>query len=329
MSHKAKYLDSLQEIFALAPDKHEANRKSSSVLEDMSGDDVFFSEILDDHLRKPGSLNKLHYPVVGIDIAQNEYFTLVANCWIPLPNHATDISTKAIHHHGDMLLSTATAFGTGYEHWTFETPCVVDSFAETYELKLIERSAHPLNHVAFVDSYIAHLPMYPPDLTITYALWSSRFPTTWKDRAKRIPILNRNSSRLREMAKKLGLASTLELKAVEYFDFYPCADGFRGIKTREEFPLTNNEDYLSCLFQIIQETGNEQTASTIRQELDGRGPITNRNTVLQYLSDLESGRQITGRLSEEHYNVERANFSSNDILSSLKAQNLPSGIAID
>ena len=172
------------------------------------------------------------------------------------------MSTKAIHHHGDMLLTTATAFGTGYEHWTFATPCVVDAKREIYELKVLEQAPHPKNHVAFVDAYIAHLPLYPPDLTITYALWSSRFPTTWKDKLKRQPLLQNNSKRLRDLAAKIGLAKQLELKVVEYFDFYPSAEGFRGIKSREEFARTNNEDYLSSLFQIIQETGNEKTCSS-------------------------------------------------------------------
>lgn len=320
MNLRSKYVTGLRSIFATAHDKHEANRKSAAILTEMSADREFFSEVLSSHLTKPGSLNTLHYPVVGLHIEQNEYFTLVANCWIPLPNNASNISTKAIHHHGDMLLSTATAFGTGYEHWMFETPCLVDANAETYELKLIERSPHPLNHVAFVDSYIAHLPMYPPDLTITYALWSSRFPTTWKDRIKRIPLLSRNSSRLRDLANRLGLAKTLELKSVEYFDFYPCSAGFRGIRSREEFPLTNNSDYLASLFHIIQQTGNEQLAPTIKQKLDGSESIANRRDVEKYLSDLESGQPIVGRLSKEHFNVQTANFSSDEILFALDAQ---------
>jgi hypothetical protein len=317
MSRRRKYIDELKNIFRTCSDKREANRKSSHVLADMSGDIAFFSEVLREHIVKEGSLNTLHYPVVGIDIELNEYFGLVANCWIPLPDRRTDVSTKSIHHHGDMLLSTVTAFGTGYEHWTFKTPSIVDKEKELYELKLLERAAHPLHHIAFVDSHIAHLPLYPPDLTITYALWSSRFPTTWKDKLKRIPFLQRNSSRLREMATKAGLAKQLELKVVEYFDFYPTKDGFRGIKERKEFERTNNEDYVASLFHIIQQTQNESLAPIVRTKLDSGETILNRTLVEQYLADLTSGRAIEGRLSPEHFGIDYANFSKQDILTAL------------
>lgn len=321
MNRISKYIQNLEKVFASARDKHEANRKSEQILADMSGDRELFSEILLTHIQKPGSLNNLHYPVVSLDIANNPYFTLVANCWIPLPDAATHISTKAIHHHGDMLLTTVTAFGTGYEHWLFETPQVVEKEKEIYSIKVLEQAAHPLHHVAFVDAYVAHLPLYPPDLTITYALWSSRFPTTWKDKVKRFPVLQENSQRLRELAKKIGMAKHLELKIVDYFDFYPTCDGFRGIKDREEFERGPNEDYLASLFHIIQETGNDRLSKELRAKLGSNEIVINRETVEKHLTDLEGGVKIYGRLSEKHYGVPKANFTKDEILNALAVQN--------
>ena len=75
-----------------------------------------------------------------------------------------------------------TAFGPGYEHWTFKKPEAIDPASESYSLSLLDHAPHPLHHVAFVDSYVAHLPFYPQSMTITYALWSNKFPSTWKDR---------------------------------------------------------------------------------------------------------------------------------------------------
>ena len=247
-----RYIESLKKIFATAHDKHEANYHSRALLEEMSGDSGFLMEVLEKHLNTAGSLNSKHYPVVGIDIELNHLFGLVANCWIPLPDRATDVSTKAIHHHGDMLLSTVTAFGPGYEHWTFKKPMEVDTGSESYSLRVIDRAPHPLHHVAFVDSYVAHLPFYPGRLTITYALWSSKFQPTWKDRVKRIPLLQKNSARLRQIASRAGVAKQLDLKVVEYFDFYPTAEGFRGIRERKEFERGPNADYLPSLLQVIQ-----------------------------------------------------------------------------
>lgn len=327
MTKTEKYLKELRSIFSSAPNKHEANYRSDQLLKEMSGDAAFFTEALQNHLKKKGSLNTLHYPVVGLDIELNEDFGLVANCWIPLPDRSADVSTKAIHHHGDMLLTTVTAFGPGYEHWTFDTPAVVDVDKEIYELKVLDQSAHPLHHVAFVDAYTAHLPLYPPDLTVTYALWSSRFPTTWKDKLKRVPMLQKNSKRLRDVAVKFGLASQLELKVVEYFDFYPTCDGFRGIREREEFARSTNEDYLASLFYVIQGTGNEQLGGVIRTKLDSSEDIADRGLVEKYLNDLDSGRPIEGRLSPGHYDVPKANFTKDDIKQAITAQEQSSRVA--
>jgi hypothetical protein len=325
MNKTEKFLKAIRAVFEKERDKHEANYRSAQLMADISGDREFFTEMLAKHLEKPASLNTLHYPVVSIDVDLNEYFGLVANCWIPLPDRSTDVSTKAIHHHGDMLLTTVTAFGSGYEHWMFKTPVIVDKQKELYELELLEQTAHPLHHVAFVDAYVAHLPLYPPDLTVTYALWSSRFPTTWKDRAKRIPIIQKNSKRLRDLAVRLNLASQLELKVVEYFDFYPTSNGFCGIKDRKEFERTNNDDYLASLFQIVQETGNDHLSPIVREKLVSGEKIDNPALVESLLSDLESGKRIEGRLSPQHYNVPQANFAKREIIEAIKAQrSLPS-----
>ena len=315
-----RYIDALKKIFASAPNKHEANYRSQPVLEEMSNDPAFLTSVLENHLRKDGALNTKHYPVVGIDIELNHLFGLVANCWIPLPDRATDISTKAIHHHGDMLLSTVTAFGPGYEHWTFKKPVAVDPTSESYSLGLLEHGPHPLHHVAFVDSYVAHLPFYPPGMTITYALWSSKFQPSWKDRVKRFPPLQKNSARLKEIAARAGMTKHLDLKVVEYFDFYPTAKGFCGIKERKEFERGPNTDYLPSLFQVIQETGNQQLIPVLKQQLNSGRPLDNPELLADLIKQLESGRTIEGRLSPTHYGIERANFSKRDLEVALAAQ---------
>jgi len=315
-----QYIESLKQIFATAPNKHEANYRSQAVLEDMSNDPGFFTSVLEKHLQTAGSLNTKHYPVVGIDIELNHLFGLVANCWIPLPDRATDVSTKAIHHHGDMLLSTVTAFGPGYEHWTFEKPVVVNPETESYSLTLIEHAPHPLHHVAFVDSYVAHLPFYPQGMTITFALWSNKFPSTWKDRLKRVPLVQKNSNLLKKVARSAGMTKQLDLKVVEYFDFYPTPEGFRGIKERTEFERGPNADYLPSLFHVIQETGNEQMVPLLKQQLDSGQQLENPDLLKDLIRKLESGQTIEGRLSSTHYGIEHANFSKHDLAVALGAQ---------
>ncbi|MEP6705440.1 MAG: hypothetical protein ABJB34_11600, partial [Acidobacteriota bacterium] len=161
---------------------------------------------------------------------------------------------------------------------------------------------------------------YPPDLTITYALWSSRFPTTWKDKVKRMPLLRKYSSRLKSIAAKLGAAKQLDLKIVEYFDFYPTSDGFRGIRQREEFPRSTNDDYLASLFHVMQQTDNAHLASTVRATMDSAKLSVDTPLLPGYLNDLEKGNTIAGRLSPGHFNVPRANFSKDEILAAIYAQ---------
>jgi hypothetical protein len=276
---------------------------------------------LERHLRAPGALNQKHYPVVGFNAELNPHFGLAVNCWIPLPDRRADVSTKAIHHHGDMLLSTVNAFGPGYEHWTFTRPEAVDEGSERYEMRLVERTPHPLHHVAFVDSYVPHLPFYPSETSVTYALWSSRFPVTWKDRVKRVPVLQKNSAALRALAVRAGLARKLELKVVEYFDFYPTEGGFCGIRERTEFERGPNEDYLQSLFHVCQATGNERLAAVALEVVEsGAEKIENPRLVRKLAEDLRAGRRVEGRLSPTHYGVPRANFTREETERALAAQ---------
>ena len=125
------------------------------------------------YLTTPRALDKKNYPVVGMDLALNPRFGLVANCWIPLPGRETNVSTKAIHHHGAMLLTTANLYGPGYEHWMFKMPKALNEGTDLYTMDLLEAGPHPLHHVSFVDKWTAHLPLYPKSLSITLTLWSN------------------------------------------------------------------------------------------------------------------------------------------------------------
>ena len=60
MERIKKYVGALDEVFRGAADKHEANYRSRAVLEEMSGDSRFFTEALEQHIRKRGSLNVKH-----------------------------------------------------------------------------------------------------------------------------------------------------------------------------------------------------------------------------------------------------------------------------
>jgi hypothetical protein len=309
--------EELVTIFKTSATKHEANARAGVVMEQLTREPAFLTAILARYLESPQSYNRKHYPVVALHVALNEYFGLVANCWIPLPNRDTNLSTKAIHHHGDMLLTTATLYGPGYEHWMFSLPEAIDREKGLYSMRLLEAAPHPQHHVSFVDAWTAHTPLYPKSLSITLALWSRRFPTTWKDRVKRLPGIRGNEAALSKLVSRVGLRGALQLNVVESFDFYPEGDAFKVMPVREEFGLGPNEDHICSVFHILQETGNEHLARTVKRRLADGALTEARPAVERLLPDLERGRPIDGKLSAGHYDKPFANFTREDILRAL------------
>ncbi|MHB8670389.1 MAG: hypothetical protein ACYDAD_07500 [Acidimicrobiales bacterium] len=319
-----RYIDALTAAFGSVPDRARAHAKAVPVLAEMAADPRVLEDILRGHLLGPAALSSGHYPVIGIDVERNQHFHLVANCWITLPDGSTDMSTKAIHHHGDMLLTTVTAFGSGYEHWLFTPPSVVDPGRDLYRMSLVERSQHGLGDVSFVGSGFAHLPMYPATTSVTYALWSPRAAPTWLDQVKSVPFLRRRNASLRRAALRMGLRRQLQLKVVEYFDFHPSEEGFIGMRRREEFPRGPVEDYLHSLFHVLQATGLERLVPVVRNRLESGSVADPAHAALieQLVHELDRGHPIAARLSEGHVGVRFANFDRRQIEAALGAHRI-------
>jgi hypothetical protein len=311
-------VNELTDVFRKASHKRGAHADAQRVLEQVSRTPAFLREALEAYVPTSEALNRSNYPVIAVPIASNPYFELVLNCWIPLPDRATHISTKAIHHHGTMLLSTATIFGPGYEHWLFTRPRPIDEQGTRYRMELLEAARHPLHHVAFVDAWVAHVPIYPADPSITLALWSDSSPTTWKDYVKRIPALKRRDRMLRNLVVRAGLGRALAVKVVDTYDFYPSPTGFVPMKERKEFSSGSNEDHLHSLFCIVQRTGNEHIARDLRNKL-GQLALQNPTVVSRLLGQVTSRVPVEGRLSAGHYDVPHANFTTDSIRDSLSA----------
>ena len=214
----------------------------------------FLSEIVLANLVKPNFFNQEHYPHPSFPIFRNPSFELVANCWIPYSDKGLEISTKSLHHHGDMLLSTITIFGAGYNHWLFK-PCSISSDVDhLYNLELIDFSRHSLNHIAFVDSHFIHVPMYPNELSITLALWTSSTTTTRLDKIKAKPFISKNTKLFRNIISSLGLSSFFKVKSLSNLDFYPIEGGFKLIPDRRltEYSRGPIEHRIQTIFSILQ-----------------------------------------------------------------------------
>lgn len=312
-----RYVTELQKIFRRVPTKHMAHEQSRGVLLDMAADRECLRAAIAAELMRPGGLNTRHYPSVGFPIEHNPYFGLVVNCFLPLLSGETDVTTNSIHHHGHMLLTTVTTFGPGYEHWRFTTPKSIDATRELFSIAFVDRETHRPGHVAFVDEFTPHAVLYPPSLTVTLALWSSRHEVSWRDHIKRVPAIEARSAQLLRMAKRFGLVQALRVNARSYFDYYPVQDGFRGMRDRIQFERGPNEDYLYTLFHILQQTGNEDLAPD--EQRRASLAIDNPRLVDQLVRDLQRGTPIGHRFSEGLHHLDHMNFKIQAIEHALDA----------
>lgn len=315
----AETLQRLKQIFRSAPTKRAAHEQSAEVVRGAATNPEFLTSVLRSFVSDPKNLERENYPVIGIVVESNPDFDFVAHAWIPHPDGETDLSTKAIHHHGELMLTTATAFGPGYEHWTFTTPERMGAGDDRFSMQLIDRGMHELHEVAFVDAGIAHVPMFPPGLTVTYCLWSNRGETTWKDNLKRVPVIQRHSGALRRVVTRLGLARQLAVTNVEYFDFHPTPAGFVGMPEREEFRRGPNADHVRNLLFTLRESGNQELADDVERSLAAGPVLDDPAEARELLEDLRADRPIVPRLSHWHHGAPEANFRAADIQAALQA----------
>jgi hypothetical protein len=314
--HLQAYTTELVKIFRRARSKRDAHDRSRQVLLDMAADHECLRAAISAEIERPGGLNTRHFPSVAIPIEHNAYFNLVANCFLPLPSGATDVTTNSIHHHGHLLLTTVTTFGPGYEHWRFTTPKPIDPERDLFSIEVIDRERHASGHAAFVDSFMPHAVIYPPSLTVTFALWSSKNEVTWRDHLKRVPGLEARRESLLRVVRGLRLWNVFRLNVDGYFDFFPVSDGFKGMRKRIQFERGPNDDYLYTLFHILQTTKNEDLAPD--EHLLSRVPVDNPWLVRELAKDMKRGVPIGCRFSHGLHWLDHMNFKIQNIEAALE-----------
>lgn len=321
-----KYTKQIDRAFAQARDKYDAHRRAEPILVEMARDPEVMPAVIAKHIAKWQTFNTKNFPSLGMNIAMSPHYVLVANAFFPLDEGPEDMMFNAIHHHGDLLLTTVNAFGPGYEHWVFGKARPIDLDKDLFEIPFQEKGIHTLYNAAFVDADQPHAVVYPKALTVTFALWASKKPVTWRDHVKRIRVLRGREKKLKDLALKLGLRKTLDLKVPEYFDYYPVPDsagttGFYGMRKRAQFERGPNEDYIQSFFNVQQETGNEKLLPFIFECIDGK-KIDNPELVRRYAADVRAGKRIPNKYSEGiHTNVPHMNFRAAAVLKNLPKQN--------
>ena len=170
----SEYVAQLKAVFA-GRDRYAAHAAAAPVLRSMTHDPHVLHEILKLNLAKPEFLGrKRHHPIIGFTAEENRTFTLMASCFPPLPDRAADVSHQTIHHHGDLLLTTAAAHGSGYDSILFRKGWEIDPSSKLARMEIDKSFTHTLHNVEFIEARAPHIVFYPPSLSVTYALWSRR-----------------------------------------------------------------------------------------------------------------------------------------------------------
>ena len=123
----------LRSIFRSVRDKHEAHARIAPAMEAISHDPRFVTELLERHLRKPGSLDRQHYPTVTIEVDLNPWFGVMANCWIPLLSDVTGFFAALgyrCYRYADRRLEDVADEDIVEDNWVFVHPENADRVAD-------------------------------------------------------------------------------------------------------------------------------------------------------------------------------------------------------
>ena len=263
-----QYVAGMHDIFRTHADPYRAHEEARGLLAEVSRAPAFVKAVLQQHLAEAETFNRPRKnPVLEFVIEDNEYFTLIANCWIPRDDRDTTLSAQSIHHHGSLLLTTTAIHGTGYETWNFTEPEPIPGGEFLFNMSVSQAGRHPAGNIAFVDAYLPHIVFYPEQLSVTLALWSSSTPKNWKAALKKMPLIQRFKKPLKATLQFLGLARALELNVVTLFDYYPVGGAFKGLVKRVMYPMGTNENYLRNMFHVVQQTGNADLGEVIGDTL--------------------------------------------------------------
>ena len=310
------YVTQLKAAFA-GRDRYAAHRAADPVLGSMARDPAVLHEILKLNLARPEFLRrKRHHPIIGFTAEENRAFTLMASCFPPLPDRATDVSHQTIHHHGDLLLTTGAAHGPGYESILFKKGWAIDSSSQETRMEIDKSFTHQLHNVEFIDARAPHIVFYPPSLSVTYALWSHREAHAL-DRLRRSAPLQAVKKPLIGLVKRLGLASAFGVNAIEYFDFYVRDAKVYALKERIfGYDVGTNENFVQNVCFILQQVGFDDDG--FLEGLKRRLAASGEDRAVFWIDQVLRRKDVPDRFEPSHLNIETINLKKADVLAAFQ-----------
>lgn len=275
---------------------------------------ILFEIVTRNLLSKDFFLKKRINPVIAFNIIDNPYITIVAHFWLPLPDRRTDITHQSIHHHGRLLLTSVAPYGPGYNSFIFKKGFSINPDTEETNIQVDKEYHNPLYNLEFIDTYTPHVVFYPNELSVTYAAWTYDKRSTL-DKIRKNPFLQKNKQFLIRMLNYFKGLNTV-VNTIEYLDFYPDKNKILGMKERVMYPVGSNENFIQNVFYILQQIGYSDFEEL--KKILAAYPDKIKQQGFALISQMEAGQSIQNIFDPVHLNIEKINFSREDLLNGLK-----------
>ena len=311
---KSRLEECVEEIKALFanPDRRAVHRQAQKILTQMASDKRVFEEIVRNNLSAPGFFSKVrNNPVIGFPIFQNKSFNMIANCWLPHPTRKMDLTHQSIHHHGKLLLTSASAFGAGYESILFKRGFSVEKPSGVTQLEVDKFYRNSPGNIEFVDSFSPHVVFYPDTISITYVLWSAE-EVAITEGLKRLDFLRKHRMILKKALGALGLSSVLGLNKVEDLDFYVEGGRVHQLSERRQYGGGTSENFARNVFHILQKTGFDDGGFLKRVQAGLVG--TESAVAAPWLEAWLAGRTIEDVFEPHHHFMDKVTLRRDDLM---------------
>lgn len=311
------YIAKLDQIFS-GKDRYESHKAAAPVLLEMAKNISILHEIVTNNLNDDKILGlKKQGPVLNFDIINRRNYTFSAHCFMPLPDRAVNISHNWIHHHDHSLLTSVNAFGKiGYNSLLFNKDYKYDaSTQKVTNLKVVKDFYHPLYNVEFVDSFVPHVVLLPPTLTITFALWSFDYlPKNEGIRSN--PLLQALKGPIKKIINLFGASEALQIETETQNRQFAAMNGEIVCVGNKLYPYSTIEDYMQNIFYVLQEIGYRD--ETALESLRVRAELVNRDDIAVWIKKLLQGEKIEDHVDPLFINVPGINFTKEAILEACK-----------
>jgi len=287
-----------------------AHALSEDLLLEMAKDKRILLEIINRNIKSTGFfLQKRINPVIAMTIVDNPFITLIAHFWMPLPDRSTNITHQSIHHHGRLLLTSVAPYGPGYESIIFKQGFKIDLQTEFVSIEIDKEYKNPLYNIEYIETNTPHVVFYPKELSVTYALWTYD-QRSILDKIRKNSFLQKNKDHILQFLNYIkGIRP--KINTIEYFDFFPFNSKMAAIKDRVLYPVGSNENHVHNVFYILQQVGYsdyeglKKTLATYPEKIKQQG--------FNCIDQIEAGEQIQDIFDPIHLNIEKINFSREEL----------------